>query len=219
MYIAPGQGQTAPRGQIFYVNRNFLSLTFFPYKSIRDQIWPCHKTGQGQPRVIIEQTQAPDAAYQVSRSSAFWFRRRFFKVFTTYGHGSHLGYVTRNVWTNFCSPIPWRLKGNLASIGPVVSEEKMIKVCGRWRDRWWTPTYPISSPMSLQLRWAKNWKVTFFKLFLQLRNYGSVFWCKYDVRWPVVYLNSKLYQSMIKSAFWENYSFICSIEKKWYLIS
>ena len=28
-------------------------FTFFSYKSIRDQIWPCHKIGQGQPRVII----------------------------------------------------------------------------------------------------------------------------------------------------------------------
>ena len=123
MYIAPGQGQTAPRGQNFDVNRNVLSphsfaasfkqmslksdfiqffswfntciyralgiqppgdkvlmstetschfdhlllvsnhrrlvseksivLPFFPYKSIRGQIWPCHKIGQGQPRVII----------------------------------------------------------------------------------------------------------------------------------------------------------------------
>ena len=29
MYIAPGQGQTAPRGQIFYVNRKALSLDPF----------------------------------------------------------------------------------------------------------------------------------------------------------------------------------------------
>ena len=28
MYIAPGQGQTAPRGQSFDVNRNVLSLSF-----------------------------------------------------------------------------------------------------------------------------------------------------------------------------------------------
>ena len=27
-------------------------FTFFPFKSIRDQIWPCQKIGQGQPRVI-----------------------------------------------------------------------------------------------------------------------------------------------------------------------
>ena len=29
MYIAPGQGQTAPRGQSFDVNRNALSLYLF----------------------------------------------------------------------------------------------------------------------------------------------------------------------------------------------
>ena len=28
-------------------------FTFFPYKSIRDQIWPSRKIGQGLPRVII----------------------------------------------------------------------------------------------------------------------------------------------------------------------
>ena len=67
MYIAPGQGQTTPWGQNFYFNINLLSLVicckflllndfltvFFPYKSIRDQIWPCCKIGQGRPRVII----------------------------------------------------------------------------------------------------------------------------------------------------------------------
>ena len=45
---------------------------------------------------------------------------------------------------------------NLASISPVVSEEKMFKECGRWTDRRRRPTYPISSPMSLWLSWAKN---------------------------------------------------------------
>ena len=50
---------------------------------------------------------------------------------------------------------------NLASIGPVVSEEKMFKECGRRTDDGWTDrrqrlTYPISSPMSLRLRWAKK---------------------------------------------------------------
>ena len=51
---------------------------------------------------------------------------------------------------------------NLASISPVVSEEKMFKEFGRRTDRQRTddrrrrPTYPISSPMSLRLRWAKK---------------------------------------------------------------
>ena len=41
-------------------------------------------------------------------TKAFWFRRRsFFKVFTIYVHGGHLGHVTWTIWTNFCSPI-WR---------------------------------------------------------------------------------------------------------------
>ena len=32
---------------------NIHCFTFFPYKSIRKQIWPCRKIGQGQHRVII----------------------------------------------------------------------------------------------------------------------------------------------------------------------
>ena len=45
---------------------------------------------------LLGSTRAPDAAYQVSGSLAFWFRRRIFsKVFTIYGQGGHLGHVTR----------------------------------------------------------------------------------------------------------------------------
>ena len=33
----------------------------------------------------------------------------FFKVFTIYGHGSHLGHVTWTIYTNFHSPFPRRL--------------------------------------------------------------------------------------------------------------
>ena len=63
-----GRGHTTLSGQSFDVNRNFLKLRSFvasfksyttivseksivlpfsPYKSIRDQIWPCRKIGQG----------------------------------------------------------------------------------------------------------------------------------------------------------------------------
>ena len=48
----------------------------------------------------LSSTRAPNAGYQVSKSSAFWF--------TIYGHGGHLGHVTRTVWTNFYSPVPRR---------------------------------------------------------------------------------------------------------------
>ena len=32
-----------------------------------------------------------------------------FKVFTIYGHGGHLGHVTRSFYTNFGAPFPRRL--------------------------------------------------------------------------------------------------------------
>ena len=33
----------------------------------------------------------------------------FFKVFTIYGHGGHLGHVTWTIYINFLSPFPRRL--------------------------------------------------------------------------------------------------------------
>ena len=35
--------------------------------------------------------------------------KKIFKVFTIYGHGSHLGHVTWTVYINFRSPFPRRL--------------------------------------------------------------------------------------------------------------
>ena len=132
MYIVPGQGLTTSWGQNFMstgTSCHFSHLLQVSKKSLRSLIlykffhdfrhvysprvgadnppgtkfW---KIGQGQPRVIIwtnGSTRAPDAAYQVSRSSAFWFRRRkFFKVLPYMG-------MAAIVWTNFRSPIPWRL--------------------------------------------------------------------------------------------------------------
>ena len=46
-------------------------FNFFPYKRIGDQLWPCHK-------IWFEQTWIPDAACELSRSSAFGFQRRRF---------------------------------------------------------------------------------------------------------------------------------------------
>ena len=41
MYIAPGQGQTAPRGQSFNVNRNVLSFYSFDasFKKNAFEVW------------------------------------------------------------------------------------------------------------------------------------------------------------------------------------
>ena len=52
-------------------------------------------------------THPPNAAYQVSRSSAFVVpEKKILKVFTIYGHGRHLSHVTRTIWANFRFPIP-----------------------------------------------------------------------------------------------------------------
>ena len=37
-------------------------------------------------------------------------QERFFKVFTIYGHGSHLGHVTYSIYINILSPFPRRLQ-------------------------------------------------------------------------------------------------------------
>ena len=45
------------------------------------------------------------------------------KVFTIYGHGGHLGHVTRIMFTNFHFLVPESSHKNLVQNGPVVSEK------------------------------------------------------------------------------------------------
>ena len=46
------------------------------------------------------------AKFQDHRTSGSGEWRRFFKVFTIYGHGGHLGHVTWIIYINFRSPFP-----------------------------------------------------------------------------------------------------------------
>ena len=80
-------------------------FTFFSYKSRRDQIWPCRKTGQGQSRVIIwanfvvlehPMMHTKIQGYRPLGSGEEDFFLGFY----------HLGHVTRTIWANFRSPIP-----------------------------------------------------------------------------------------------------------------
>ena len=64
-------------------------LRFSPYKCIRNQIWPCHKVGQGQPRFIIyANLVGPTSPMLHTKSQSQWpFRpgsRRSFKEFLPY---------------------------------------------------------------------------------------------------------------------------------------
>ena len=104
---------------------DYCCISFHP--NIRKHRWPykwprsihCHHLNK------FGCTWVPDAVYQVLRSTASWFWRRiFFKVFTIYGPGSHLGHVARNIWTNFYPNSIW----NLASNGLVVLGKKFENV-------------------------------------------------------------------------------------------
>ena len=82
-------------------------ISFHPCRSIRKQIWPCHKNSQGQPKVIIWNIGST-RVHQVSKSSASWFRRkRFLKFFT-------IIYMGMVMWPGtfeqiFIPHISWRL--------------------------------------------------------------------------------------------------------------
>ena len=152
MHIAPGQWAYSPQGTKFWCQQKILvtsiiccyfqirddnsfwkihCFSFFPYKSIRDQIRPCHKIGQGQPRVIIWTNMVvlehPMLHNKFQDHQTFGSGEDFFKVFTIYRHGGHLGHVTLTIWTNFRSLSQGGFIWNLASIGLVVSEEKMFE--------------------------------------------------------------------------------------------
>ena len=51
----------------------------------------------------------------------------FLRVFTIYGHGSHLGCVTQMLRINFRSPTHGGSISNLPSIGPAVLDKKIFE--------------------------------------------------------------------------------------------
>ena len=74
----------------------------------------CCKTGQGQPRVIILTNYDGLESLMLHTKfrgnwSASLGEEDFLIVFTIYGLGGHLGYVTWMLQTNFHSPYPRRL--------------------------------------------------------------------------------------------------------------
>ena len=81
-------------------------IDFFPIQ-MPYEIWPWPKIGQGHPRFIIwtnyDGPRVPNATYQFrgnrpcsSREENFW------RVFTIYGHGSHLSHVTQGLGRWMC---------------------------------------------------------------------------------------------------------------------
>ena len=100
---------TTFRSQASRVSKNTVFNLF--YRKACYQIWPCHKLGQGQPRIIIWtnydgleslmlHTKFPGNWSTGSGEEDFW------RVFTIYGCGGHLGHVTSIISSNFHFIVP-----------------------------------------------------------------------------------------------------------------
>ena len=127
-------------------------ISFHPCRSITKQIWPCYKNGQGQPSVFIWRNlivlEYPKLYTKFQDHRPLGSEERFcFRIFTIYEPGSHLGHVTRNIWTNFHSNIPWRLSTKFGFEWPSVVLEKEVLKCWIWvtldKGQWMALTFDI----------------------------------------------------------------------------
>ena len=127
-------------------------ISFHPCRSITKQIWPCHKTGQGQPSVIIWtnvvvleylmlHTKFQGHPLLGSEEGDFW------RFLTINGLGSHLGHVTQNIWTNFHPNIPWGRYMKFGFNRTSVFWGKEVLKCWIWvtldKGQWMTMTFDI----------------------------------------------------------------------------
>ena len=87
---------------------------FFLKKSLSYQIWPCCKIGQGHSKVIIwtnydgQESSVLHTKFRENRLTGSG-EEDFWRVFTIYGHGGHLGHVTHMRRTKFRSTYRRRL--------------------------------------------------------------------------------------------------------------
>ena len=119
------------RRQLFLKNPLFY---LFPYKSIRDQIWPCRKIGQGQPRVIIWSNlvvlEHPMMHTKFQCHQPLGSREEDFLRFLPYMVMAAILVMWPGPFEQTFVPPSYRSSTwNLTLIGPVVSE-KMFKECG-----------------------------------------------------------------------------------------
>ena len=138
MYIALGQ----MRSEFWVLHKPFVTLVicckfrpsndfltvFPPHTSIRDQIWPCWKIGQGQPRVINwTNYNGPESPMLHTKPQGHWpfgyGEEDFWRVVIIYGRDGHLGHMTQTPWINFLSHIPLRLHMKFVLIGQAVLEK------------------------------------------------------------------------------------------------
>ena len=142
------------------ISKTSIVLTFFPYKSIGGQIWPCRKISQRQPRGIIWRNLIvlayPMLHINLQGHRPFGSREEDFLMFLPYMKMVAILVMWLGPFEQtFVPPSHVGFIWNFTLIGQAVSEEKMFKEYGRRRttydDGWTTePAYTISSPMSLK---------------------------------------------------------------------
>ena len=130
-------------------------FTFFPCKSTRDQIWPSRKIGQGQPRVInwtnLVVLEHPMLHAKFQGHRPFGCGEEDFLRFLPYmGMAAILVMWPGQFEQTFVPPSHGGSIWNLASIGPVTSEEKCFKKLTDDVRRTADHPYTISSPVSLK---------------------------------------------------------------------
>ena len=154
--------QATLRPKAAIVSKKINNFHFFPYKSLCEQIWPWHKMGEGQPRVIIWTTLVVLAwtmlhtKFQGHRSIGSE-EEDFLRFLPYIGMAAIL---VKWPWPfeQFCVPLtPGGYIWNLVTIGPVVSEDELFEIVDWHRRRTDNRAFPsYNLPRSLPLRWAKN---------------------------------------------------------------
>ena len=174
---SPGAGADNPLGsKVLYQHKPFVTLVIcckflplndfliffsegmhiFPYKSIRKQIWPCHKKGQGQPNVIIwTKFVGPKSQMPHTNPQGYWpfGSGEDFKEFIPY-----MGMAAILIMWTRPPPLPtnklsFRRHMEAAHeiwlrLAPEVLEKKMFENGGRRRTT--GPAYTMTSPVSLK---------------------------------------------------------------------
>ena len=152
--------QATLRHKAAIVSKKINNFHFFPYKSLCNQIWPWRKMGQGQPReiiwtnlVVLTMLHTKSQGHRSIGSGEEDFLKKIFLPYM--GMAAILVMWPGPFEQVFVPLIPGGYIWNLVTIGPVVSEEKSFEIVDG-RRRTTEPAYTISSPRSLQLRWAKK---------------------------------------------------------------
>ena len=120
--------------------------------------WMCSNLNSKVNQSISRQPPSLENKFHDNQPTA---SEEFLRVFTLYGHGSHLGHVTWTPRRNFHSPIPWMLNMKY-DFSWLWFQRRCLKTLtdDRLKTTITEASHTISSPVSLWLRWAKKLQYT-----------------------------------------------------------